>query len=85
MVDADGGSRFEDLEALWKEMDRIAPKDEAAVVVGSRAHLVKTEAVIKASTNFTNPKMITTKRYLTVLYPFFSDHSFSMSSCMTYT
>jgi len=49
MVDADGASRFEDLELLWKEMDRIAPHDEAAVVVGSRAHLVKTEAVVKRS------------------------------------
>ena len=49
MADADGASRFEDLEALWKEMDKIAPNDEAAVVVGSRAHLVKTEAVVKVS------------------------------------
>ncbi|CCL99498.1 uncharacterized protein FIBRA_01516 [Fibroporia radiculosa] len=49
MVDADGASRFEDLESLWKEMDRIAPHEEAAVVVGSRAHLVKTEAVVKRS------------------------------------
>ncbi|PCH36459.1 glycosyltransferase family 2 protein [Wolfiporia cocos MD-104 SS10] len=49
MVDADGASKFEDLELLWKEMDRIAPKEEAAVAVGSRAHLVKTEAVVKRS------------------------------------
>ncbi|KZT68674.1 glycosyltransferase family 2 protein [Daedalea quercina L-15889] len=49
MVDADGASRFEDLELLWKEMDRIAPNEEASVVVGSRAHLVKTEAVVKRS------------------------------------
>ncbi|KAI0940980.1 hypothetical protein AcV7_003208 [Taiwanofungus camphoratus] len=49
MVDADGASRFEDLELLWKEMDRIAPNEGAAVVVGSRAHLVKTEAVVKRS------------------------------------
>ena len=47
MVDADGASRFEDLELLWKSMDEISPKGEAAVVVGSRAHLVKTEAVVK--------------------------------------
>ncbi len=47
MVDADGASRFEDLELLWKAMDEISPKGEAAVVVGSRAHLVKTEAVVK--------------------------------------
>ena len=47
MVDADGASRFEDLELLWSAMDEISPKGEAAVVVGSRAHLVKTEAVVK--------------------------------------
>ncbi|KAL0060488.1 dolichyl-phosphate beta-glucosyltransferase [Marasmius tenuissimus] len=49
MVDADGASRFDDLEALWKEMDKIAPKGAPGVVVGSRAHLVKTEAVVKRS------------------------------------
>jgi len=49
MVDADGASRFEDLESLWKAMDELAPKNEPAVVVGSRAHLVKTEAVVKRS------------------------------------
>ncbi|KAI0782811.1 Alg5-prov protein [Abortiporus biennis] len=49
MVDADGASRFEDLELLWKDMDEIAPGDVAAVAVGSRAHLVKTEAVVKRS------------------------------------
>ena len=47
MVDADGASRFEDLEELWKAMDKLAPDGEAAVVVGSRAHLVKTDAVVK--------------------------------------
>ena len=50
MVDADGASRFEDLEVLWNEMDRINGKNiNAAVVIGSRAHLVKTEAVVKVS------------------------------------
>jgi len=48
MVDADGASRFEDLEMLWKEMDKIE-KDGQGVVVGSRAHLVGTEAVVKRS------------------------------------
>jgi dolichyl-phosphate beta-glucosyltransferase len=47
MVDADGASRFEDLELLWKSMDELGPNDEPTVVVGSRAHLVKTEAVVK--------------------------------------
>lgn len=46
MVDADGASRFEDLELLWKAMDDIQ-KDERAIAVGSRAHMVNTEAVVK--------------------------------------
>jgi len=49
MVDADGASQFQDLELLWKAMDEIAPKGAPAVVVGSRAHLVKSEAVVKRS------------------------------------
>jgi dolichyl-phosphate beta-glucosyltransferase len=47
MVDADDASRFADLEDLWTAMDKIAPDHGAGVVVGSRAHLVKTEAVVK--------------------------------------
>jgi dolichyl-phosphate beta-glucosyltransferase len=47
MVDADGASRFEDLELLWKAMDGMAPENQPAVVVGSRAHLVKTDAVVR--------------------------------------
>ncbi|KDR80818.1 hypothetical protein GALMADRAFT_30627, partial [Galerina marginata CBS 339.88] len=49
MADADGASRIEDLEALWKSMDIIAPNKAPGVVVGSRAHLVKSEAVVKRS------------------------------------
>jgi len=49
MVDADGASRFVDLELLWDAMDKIAPGNGAGVAVGSRAHLVKTEAVVKRS------------------------------------
>ncbi|KAF4610722.1 hypothetical protein D9613_007123 [Agrocybe pediades] len=49
MADADGASRIEDLEALWKSMDSIAPNNAPGVVVGSRAHLVKSEAVVKRS------------------------------------
>jgi len=49
MVDADGASRFEDLEGLWEATDKLSPKGEAAVAVGSRAHLVKTDAVVKRS------------------------------------
>ena len=49
MVDADGASRFEDLEGLWEATDELSPKGEAAVAVGSRAHLVKTDAVVKVN------------------------------------
>jgi len=47
MVDADGASRFEDLELLWEAMDEL--KTDATISIGSRAHLVKTEAVVKRS------------------------------------
>ncbi|KAG6908900.1 hypothetical protein DXG01_002878 [Tephrocybe rancida] len=49
MADADDASRIEDLEALWKTLDTLAPNKGAGVVVGSRAHLVKSEAVVKRS------------------------------------
>jgi len=51
MVDADGATRFEDLEPVWEAMDEITGGDEEGegVVVGSRAHLVKTDAVVKRS------------------------------------
>ncbi|CAE7145636.1 unnamed protein product [Rhizoctonia solani] len=44
MVDADGASKFSDLDKLWLAMD-----DGADVVCGSRAHLVGTAAVVKRS------------------------------------
>lgn len=50
MVDADGASRFEDIELLWKDMDALVtePAEKCPLIaVGSRAHLVKTEAVVK--------------------------------------
>lgn len=49
MVDADGASRFEDLEGLWEATDKLSPNGEAAVAVGSRAHMVKTDAVVKVN------------------------------------
>jgi len=49
MVDADGASRFQDLELLWDMMDKVGPGGAPAVVVGSRAHLVKSAAVVKRS------------------------------------
>ncbi|KZW00027.1 hypothetical protein EXIGLDRAFT_723178 [Exidia glandulosa HHB12029] len=51
MVDADGASRFADLDKLWTELDGVVASDKEgrAVAVGSRAHLVGTEAVVKRS------------------------------------
>ncbi|KAG8787741.1 dolichyl-phosphate beta-glucosyltransferase [Serendipita sp. 397] len=48
-VDADGATRFSDLEALWKKMDELEEKEEGGpcIVIGSRAHLVNSEAVVK--------------------------------------
>lgn len=46
MADADGASQFSDVELLWEEMDKIE-QDGHAIAVGSRAHLVSTEAVVK--------------------------------------
>lgn len=54
MVDADGASRFEDIELLWEKMDRL--EHSCSVVVGSRAHLVNTDAVVKVR--------ISTRRFL---------------------
>jgi dolichyl-phosphate beta-glucosyltransferase len=51
MVDADGASRFADLEGLWTELDVLMKNNANAknrgIAVGSRAHLVGTEAVVK--------------------------------------
>ncbi|KAJ9117311.1 hypothetical protein QFC20_000458 [Naganishia adeliensis] len=55
-ADADGASTFEDLALLQREMDRLvrptagAQKNPGhAVVVGSRAHMVNSDAVVKRS------------------------------------
>jgi dolichyl-phosphate beta-glucosyltransferase len=47
MVDADGASRFNDLDLLWDAMDAKADRNPAVIAIGSRAHLVKTEVVVK--------------------------------------
>ena len=54
MVDADGASRFADVELLLDALDALAPaeSDVAGVAIGSRAHLVNTEAVVKVRSIF---------------------------------
>ncbi|ORZ00675.1 nucleotide-diphospho-sugar transferase [Syncephalastrum racemosum] len=49
MVDADGATRFADLAKLEKALEKIALDDDHGIAVGSRAHLVATEAVVKRS------------------------------------
>ncbi|KAG8854880.1 dolichyl-phosphate beta-glucosyltransferase [Tulasnella sp. 330] len=48
MVDADGASKFSDLEKLWVCLDEVE-SGEHGVAVGSRAHMVNSEAVVKRS------------------------------------
>jgi len=48
-ADADGASRFSDLGKLMEDCDRVADNKGRAVGVGSRAHMVGSEAVVKRS------------------------------------
>lgn len=48
-ADADGASKFEDLGKLVCEIKKIEDKDGRGVAVGSRAHLVGSEEVVKRS------------------------------------
>lgn len=62
MADADGASRFPDLDKLWAAMD-----NGADVVCGSRAHLVGTDAVVKVFLKDDTPPFWLTC-YLAVVY-----------------
>ncbi|KAG0650282.1 Dolichyl-phosphate beta-glucosyltransferase [Hyphodiscus hymeniophilus] len=48
-ADADGASKFEDLAKLVEGCDRVADEPNRGIAVGSRAHMVGSEAVIKRS------------------------------------
>ncbi|KAJ3178751.1 dolichyl-phosphate beta-glucosyltransferase [Geranomyces variabilis] len=47
-ADADGATRFSDVDLLERRIEEVA-MDGSAVAVGSRAHMVSTEAVVKRS------------------------------------
>ncbi|KAJ3188696.1 dolichyl-phosphate beta-glucosyltransferase [Gaertneriomyces sp. JEL0708] len=47
-ADADGATRFSDLDLLESSLAQIM-EDDRAVAIGSRAHMVKSEAVVKRS------------------------------------
>jgi glycosyltransferase involved in cell wall biosynthesis len=46
-ADADGASRFDDLGKMVEGCRKVEDKDGRAVAIGSRAHLVGSEAVVK--------------------------------------
>ncbi|KAL9626812.1 MAG: hypothetical protein Q9204_007021 [Flavoplaca sp. TL-2023a] len=48
-ADADGASKFEDLGKLLRELKKVQDDDGRGVAVGSRAHLVGSEEVVKRS------------------------------------
>lgn len=48
-ADADGATRFRDIQVLAAEMARIITPVHQGMVVGSRAHLVTSDAVVKRS------------------------------------
>lgn len=72
-ADADGASKFEDLEKLVRESKKIEDSDGRSVAVGSRAHLVGSEAVVKV-----NLLVDCTEQELTTSP---SGHSYEISSC----
>lgn len=62
-VDADNATRFSDLEVLWGKMDEKKEEEGSPlIVIGSRAHLVNSEAVVKVS-RFIFHSMISTLTY----------------------
>ncbi|TLD21671.1 glycosyltransferase family 2 protein [Venturia nashicola] len=48
-ADADGASKFEDVEHLIRQCQECEDPDGRAVAIGSRAHLVGSEAVVKST------------------------------------
>jgi dolichyl-phosphate beta-glucosyltransferase len=61
MVDADGATRFSDIDFLMQQMGGILegrdPVEKDAIVIGSRAHLLKDEEVMAERTVFRNIMM----------------------------
>lgn len=49
-ADADGASKFRDLRKLVKGCQKVEDKPGRGIAVGSRAHMVGTEAVVKVGT-----------------------------------
>lgn len=74
-MDADGATRFSDLALLEQAMDAIG--SQHGIVVGSRAHLVNSEAVVKVRGYLYCPG----RPALTALPPFPSARLSATCSC----
>jgi dolichyl-phosphate beta-glucosyltransferase len=48
-ADADGATKFSDIKALEAKLNHISETTKCGVVIGSRAHLVQTDAVVKVT------------------------------------
>lgn len=46
MADADGATKFSDLDKLKSELNKIE-KDGKGIAIGSRAHMVSSDSVVK--------------------------------------
>lgn len=57
-ADADGASRFSDLGKLVENCDRVQDAKGRSVGVGSRAHMVGSEAVVKVRSSLLPPPII---------------------------
>lgn len=53
-ADADGASRFEDLAGLVMACGKVEDSQGRGIAIGSRAHLVGSEAVVKVSSHYDN-------------------------------
>jgi hypothetical protein len=51
MVDADGATKFSDLDTLEARLMK-SEENGYGIAIGSRAHLVSTDAVVQVRTNF---------------------------------
>lgn len=74
-ADADGASKFEDLGKLVRASKKVEDAIGRGVAVGSRAHLVGSEAVVKVC------RLAVSQMNTKTLTPFSSAHSFETSSC----
>ncbi|RDA85408.1 hypothetical protein CP532_1944 [Ophiocordyceps camponoti-leonardi (nom. inval.)] len=67
-ADADGATRFSDVQKLLQSVDQVATGSGRGVAIGSRAHLVGSEAVVKRSA-LRNFLMRSFHSVLTILTP----------------